>query len=105
MPRKKKKSDDRTRSAVRFVALAASISSASLCVLLAQSQFDVIIRHGTVVDGTGGAPYAADVAIANGVIVRVGELGSERAAVEIDGGHTPRRTSIRISPGRRGWAR
>jgi N-acyl-D-aspartate/D-glutamate deacylase len=81
---KRKREKRRNRDVVRIVAIAASLSSASLCVLVAQSQFDVIIRRGTIVDGTGVAPYAADVAIADGFIVRVGELGGERAAVEID---------------------
>lgn len=32
----------------------------------------LVIRGGTVIDGTGGEPYAADVAIANGVISAIG---------------------------------
>lgn len=33
---------------------------------------DLVIRHGTVIDGTGGAPVEADVAISNGKIAAVG---------------------------------
>ncbi len=35
---------------------------------------DVLIRNGTVVDGLGGAPHVADVAIRDGVIVAIGAL-------------------------------
>ena len=70
-----------TRPAVAAATLALSIA---IVRLHAQPAYDIIIRHGTVIDGTGVAPYAADVAIASGVIVRVGDLEGERAAIEID---------------------
>ena len=34
--------------------------------------FDLVIRGGTVVDGTGAAPFVADIAIANGLIAEIG---------------------------------
>jgi len=43
----------------------------------------LIIRGGTVVDGTGGAPFTADVAVADGVITEIGKL-SHNADREID---------------------
>jgi N-acyl-D-aspartate/D-glutamate deacylase len=46
--------------------------------------YDVIIRHGTVLDGTGLARYRADVGIVNGFIARVGDLSAARAAREIE---------------------
>jgi N-acyl-D-aspartate/D-glutamate deacylase len=46
--------------------------------------FDIILRHGTVIDGSGLPRIRADVAIANGSIARVGDLSKERAAVELD---------------------
>jgi N-acyl-D-aspartate/D-glutamate deacylase len=49
--------------------------------------YDLIIRNGTIVDGLGGEPYVGDVAVANGVIKKVGAVGhvnGERAAREID---------------------
>ncbi|MFN8027299.1 MAG: amidohydrolase family protein [Acidimicrobiia bacterium] len=50
------------------------------------SQPDLVIRGGTVVDGTGAAAFAADVAIADGVIVEVGEVaGRGREEIAADG--------------------
>ena len=45
--------------------------------------FDLIIRNGTVVDGTGSAKFKADVAIKGDTVVSVGEITGE-AAREID---------------------
>ena len=47
------------------------------------SDFDLIIRGGTVVDGSGGEPYAADVAVKDGKIAKVGQV-SGSADQEID---------------------
>lgn len=44
---------------------------------------EIVIRGGTVYDGTGGAPRQADVAIASGRISTIGKV-SERAPLEID---------------------
>ena len=44
---------------------------------------DLVIRNGTVVDGTGTAPFEADVAIADGRIASVGKIAG-RGADEID---------------------
>jgi N-acyl-D-amino-acid deacylase len=47
---------------------------------------DVIIRGGTVIDGTGAPARQADVAIAGGVIVAVGQgLGSGREEIDASG--------------------
>ncbi len=45
--------------------------------------YDLLIRNGEVVDGSGGARYRADVAVNNGRIVRIGRL-RERARQTID---------------------
>jgi N-acyl-D-amino-acid deacylase len=48
--------------------------------------YDVIIRGGTVVDGTGAAPRTADVAISDGVIAEVGRVsGPARRTIDADG--------------------
>ena len=48
--------------------------------------YDVIVRGGTVVDGTGSPPTTADVAIADGVIQEVGRVdGSAAREIDADG--------------------
>jgi N-acyl-D-amino-acid deacylase len=46
--------------------------------------FAVILRHGTIVDGSGLLPYRADVAIAEGRIARIGNLSRATARLELD---------------------
>ncbi|MGD1240404.1 N-acyl-D-amino-acid deacylase family protein [Mycobacterium seoulense] len=49
--------------------------------------YDLIIRNGTIVDGLGGEPFVGDVAVAEGVIKKVGPVGNvngETAHREID---------------------
>ena len=55
--------------------------------------YDVIIRHGTVIDGSGAPRYWADVAIAGGSIARVGDLAGAHAVTEIDA------TGLFVAPG------
>ena len=44
--------------------------------------FDTIIRNGTVVDGTGGEPYAADLGVRDGMIIAIGPtLGTDAGEV------------------------
>ena len=47
-------------------------------------QFDVIIRNGTVYDGTGAAGVKADVGILLDRIAAVGDLGGATAATIVD---------------------
>jgi N-acyl-D-aspartate/D-glutamate deacylase len=50
------------------------------------SEFDVIVRAGRVVDGTGSDPVTADVGIVDGVIVAVGRLdGTTDREIDADG--------------------
>jgi N-acyl-D-amino-acid deacylase len=50
----------------------------------ADSDLDLIVRSGTVVDGTGAPPATADVGISGGIIKEIGDLSSVTAADEID---------------------
>ena len=45
--------------------------------------YDLVVRSGTVIDGTGAAGVVCDIAIAQGRIVRLGRV-AERGATEID---------------------
>ena len=46
------------------------------------SEFDLVIRGGTVMDGNGGTPFSGDVAISGGHIAEVGKV-SGRGREEI----------------------
>ena len=48
------------------------------------STFDVLIKGGTVYDGSGGAPRTADVAIKGDRVVAIGNLNGAKAATTID---------------------
>jgi N-acyl-D-amino-acid deacylase len=51
---------------------------------LQAQQFDVVVRGGTVYDGTGGAPLQADVGIRKDRIARIGDLKGATGKIEID---------------------
>src|SRR5687768_17607525 len=67
------------------LALLASIGCAS--------EYDVIIRNGTVYDGSGGSPVVADVGIRGDSVEVIGSLADARAAIEIDA------TGLAVAPG------
>ncbi len=87
------------RSIGRILAPIALLSLATCGVRLARSPadgpapFDVVIRHGTIYDGSGGAPRTADVAIDGDVIVAIGDLAQARGEREIDA------TGLAVAPG------
>jgi N-acyl-D-amino-acid deacylase len=56
-------------------------------------RYDVLIRGGTVYDGSGGAPYGGDVAISGDRIAFVGRRAPGTAAREIDA------TGLAVAPG------
>jgi len=55
--------------------------------------YDIVIRNGTVYDGSGSAGYVGDVAINGDVIAAIGSLGKARGKIEIDA------TGLAVSPG------
>ncbi len=74
------------------------IGAAAVATALADAQttppaYDVIIRGGTVIDGTGQPRYAADVGIIRGSIAKVGPLANQTAPTVIDA------TGLYVVPG------
>lgn len=53
---------------------------------------DLVLRHGLIVDGLGGAPFVGDVAVSGGIITAVGTV-TETGAREIDA------TGLLVTPG------
>ncbi|MEY3690426.1 MAG: hypothetical protein RJB57_81, partial [Actinomycetota bacterium] len=50
------------------------------------AEHDLVIRNGSVVDGTGSERYVGDVAVSNGVVTHVGEVdGRGRREIDADG--------------------
>jgi len=70
------------RSSWRLAAAALAISLA--CCGAEGPLYDLVVRGGTLVDGTGAPPHIADVAIAGDRIVHVGPLDRARATRTID---------------------
>ena len=66
------------------VVLALASIGASVFTQSQPAAYDVILRGGTIYDGTGGRPYTADVAVINGRIAAIGNLADRRADAELD---------------------
>ncbi|WP_313808414.1 D-aminoacylase [Sphingobium sp.] len=50
------------------------------------NQFDLVIRGGTIVDGTGAQPYVADIGVQGGVIAEIGNItASGREEIDASG--------------------
>ena len=56
-------------------------------------QYDVVIRHGTVYDGTGAAGVVEDLAIAGDRVVALGDLSRARGRQEVDA------SGLAVAPG------
>lgn len=75
--------------------------AAMLCLLLALSgtaraaepEYDLVLRGGTIYDGSGGRPFVGDVAVRGDRIVKVGSLGEARGKTEVDA------KGLAVSPG------
>src|SRR5512140_4026703 len=67
---------------------------ASLCAGCTRApKYDVVIRHGTVYDGTGTPGKTSDIAILDDRIAAMGDLGAERGRDEVDA------TGLAVAPG------
>ena len=81
--------------------IALRIAAVLLCLTLAAchagsqktSDFDLIVRHGDVYDGSGGAPRKADIGVRGERIAALGDLSGAHAAREVDA------QGMAVSPG------
>jgi N-acyl-D-amino-acid deacylase len=80
-------------SAARAAGGRKSVLPLALALSACAAEYDVIIRNGTVYDGSGSAPVTADVAISGDSLAVVGPLDGARAALEIDA------TGLAVAPG------
>lgn len=58
--------------------------SLSCALTMHAAQYDLIIRNGTVYDGSGKRPVVADVAVNGQAIAAIGKLGSAHGRTEVD---------------------
>jgi N-acyl-D-amino-acid deacylase len=56
-------------------------------------QYDLVIRNGTIYDGSGSPGYVGDVAINGDAIAAIGDIGKAKGTTEIDA------TGLAVSPG------
>jgi N-acyl-D-amino-acid deacylase len=75
----------------RALFTAAVLASVAAC--SNEPTYDVIIRGGTVYDGSGSAAFVGDVAISGDRILAVGNLGSAKAETAVDA------SGMAVSPG------
>ena len=62
------------------------------CAVSIRQTYDLVIRHGRVVDGSGNPAFFADVAVKNGRIAAIGRIAG-KAKTEIDA------TGLIVAPG------
>jgi len=73
-----------------------SIFAIAFCWLTAYAapaEYDVILRGGTIYDGSGGEPYTGDLAISGDRIAALGDIGEASAPLEIEV------TGLAVAPG------
>lgn len=84
----------RSTAALGAAALLGVLSLLSACGgAPSRPQFDVVLRGGTIYDGSGGPPFVGDVALRGDVIAAIGDLGGAAGAQEIDV------TGLAVAPG------
>ena len=81
------------RSARLFLAATLATTALTYAQSTPTTVYDVIIRGGTVIDGTGRPRAVADVGILRGYVARVGSLAGQKATTEIDA------TGLYVTPG------
>ena len=71
-----------TRNRFRLLFLSAAAGLLTACA--APVEYDVILRNGTIYDGSGSSPIVGDLALNSDAIAAVGDLGRSRGRTEID---------------------
>jgi dihydroorotase/N-acyl-D-amino-acid deacylase len=61
--------------------------------MAAAQSFDIVIRNGHIIDGTGSPWYAADIGIRDGRVARIGTLSKAQSRTTIDA------TGLTVAPG------
>jgi dihydroorotase/N-acyl-D-amino-acid deacylase len=83
----------RETALIALAALTAALAAVTLSAQRATPRFDVIIRNGRIVDGTGAPWFRGDVGLAGDHIAAIGNLSGAIAATTIDA------TNLVVSPG------
>jgi N-acyl-D-amino-acid deacylase len=78
---------------MKHLVCAVALSAAFLAACTKAPRYDVVIRHGTIYDGTGAAGKVGDVALLDDRVAAVGDLGAERGREEVDA------TGLAVAPG------
>ena len=69
---------------VRLFALLLALTSIGAVSTQSTAAFDVILRGGTVYDGSGGRAYTADIGVSKDRIAAIGDLSGQRASIDLD---------------------
>ena len=79
----------------RLLTLRCGLLCIAVCAIAgaAQPEFDLLIRNGTLIDGTGGLSIHADVAVRNGLIQFIGDGANKHATRTVDA------TALIVAPG------
>lgn len=80
---------------MRFILSAVSLAMVVGCNYASDQEqtFDVIIRQGTIYNGSGETPFTADIAIQGDTIAAIGDLSERAARTEIDA------SGLAVAPG------
>jgi N-acyl-D-amino-acid deacylase len=68
----------------RTVSLVVGLACVLFVACAAPTQYDVILRNGTIYDGSGSTAFVGDVAVNGDMISTIGALGRARGQIEID---------------------
>ena len=73
------------RTKILFMLLAASVLLLPVTQLSCQPAYDLVIRNGRIVDGTGAPAFIADIGIRDGRIVEIGDLSRVKQFIDAKG--------------------